>query len=49
MFAGSGVYVSPLENLLDDFQYDNELGAYPKLEDHITGFDSTKLCGKLKV
>ena len=52
MFAGSGVYVSPLENLLDDFQYDNEhgaSGAYPDLEEYITGFDSTKLCGKMKV
>ena len=45
MFAGSGVYVSPLENLLDDFQYDYVSDAYPKLETYITGFDSTKLCG----
>ena len=38
MFAGNGVYVSPLENLLDDFQYDNVSGTYPKLETYITGF-----------
>ena len=43
-FAGSGVYISPLENLFNDFQYDYLSGAYPSLEEYITGFDSTKLC-----